>query len=78
MLGGGGMMCTVSGREAVHCSGPKSAYWYEKGCRCEAARKLHRERMRRYGWRRYAATCPVCGQPTKRASGVHRGCEAAR
>lgn len=67
------MICTVSGKAPKYCK-PTLAM-YNRGCRCEEARRLHREYMRGYLRARRKTVCPLCASETSRASGFCRECE---
>ena len=65
------MICTLSGKQPKYCVPDMGMY--NRGCRCDAARKAWNDYQREY---RRQAMCPLCLSYTSRPSGFCAGCEA--
>lgn len=64
------MICEISGKPAKNCVPTRSMY--ERGCRCEGAKRANREYQRsKHG----ITICPMCLKATSRDSGFCAKCE---
>ena len=73
------MICTFSGKQAKSCKGPKSPSWYNGGCRCEAALRMHADYTRPRAAERRAARrsgCRACGGERERGHTYCAECAA--
>ena len=64
------MICALSGKPPRYCV--PDIGMYQRGCRCDGARRANTEYQREYHRR---AICPLCLSYTSRPSGFCEKCE---